>query len=131
MRRKSIERSIGGMGFKLALFDGACPRINSWHGPPAREEFIYGTGWQPVPRKAPMRAMVLEWQAAIESAPLELRDVPDPVPGPREVRLRVTCCAICRTDLHIIEGDLPLEKRPVIPGHQIVGMVDQVGPSCS
>jgi propanol-preferring alcohol dehydrogenase len=63
--------------------------------------------------------------------PLQRRDMPIPVPGQREVRIRVSCCAICRTDLHIIEGDLPPAKRPVIPGHQIVGIVDQLGPNCS
>src|SRR5947207_3301747 len=71
-----------------------------------------------------MRAMLLEQQAPIESSPLKLRDVADPIPGAGEVRIRVSCCAICRTDLHIIEGDLPMEKRPVVPGHQIVGIVD-------
>src|SRR5439155_11745936 len=77
-----------------------------------------------------MRAMVLEKQGPIESSPLMWREMPDPLPGPGEVRLRVSCCAICRTDLHIIEGDLPMQKRPVIPGHQIVGVIDQLGPSC-
>jgi propanol-preferring alcohol dehydrogenase len=76
--------------------------------------------------------MVLHQSGPIESSPLQWRDdVPDPVPGEREVRLRVSCCAICRTDLHIIEGDLPPAKRPVIPGHQIVGVVDQLGPGCA
>jgi propanol-preferring alcohol dehydrogenase len=78
-----------------------------------------------------MRAMVLERSEPIESSPLTLREVPDPRPGEGEVRLRVACCAICRTDLHIIEGDLPLQKQPIIPGHQIVGIVDQCGPGCS
>jgi propanol-preferring alcohol dehydrogenase len=79
-----------------------------------------------------MRAMLLEQPGPIESSPLKWRDdVPDPQPGPGEVRVRVSCCAICRTDLHIIEGDIPMPKRPVIPGHQIVGIVDQLGPGCS
>ena len=79
-----------------------------------------------------MRAMVLEQTGRIESSPLKLHDdVPDPSPGDGEVRVRVSCCAICRTDLHVIEGDLPIVKRPVIPGHQIVGVVDQLGPNCS
>jgi propanol-preferring alcohol dehydrogenase len=78
-----------------------------------------------------MRAMLLDQAAPIESAPLRLRDVPDPLPGPGEVRLRVSCCAICRTDLHIIEGDLPLMKKPLVLGHQIVGVVDQLGEGCS
>ena len=44
------------------------------------------------------------------------------------MRIRVRCCAICRTDLHVIEGDLPQEKLPIIPGHQIVGTIDKLGP---
>ena len=78
-----------------------------------------------------MRAAVLEATAEIDTGPLELRDVEDPTPGPGEVRVRVRTCAICRTDLHVIEGDLPEEKRPLIPGHQVVGVVDQVGPACA
>jgi len=63
----------------------------------------------------------------IEQRPLELLDLPAPVPGPGEVRLRVEACGVCRTDLHIIEGDLPLPRLPLVPGHQIVGVVDQAG----
>lgn len=77
-----------------------------------------------------MKAMLLSQNAAIETAPLSWADVPDPLPGPGQVRLKVRCCAICRTDLHVIEGDLPPQKRPVIPGHQIVGVVDTIGPGC-
>lgn len=75
--------------------------------------------------------MILNAIAPIESSPLRLSDAPDPVPGPGEVRVKVRCCAICRTDLHVIEGDLPVEKMPVIPGHQVVGIVDQLGPGCT
>jgi propanol-preferring alcohol dehydrogenase len=75
--------------------------------------------------------MVLENAGPIESSPLQWRDVADPLAGPGEVRLRVSCCAICRTDLHIIEGDLQMAKSPVVPGHQIVGVIDQLGPGCS
>ena len=71
--------------------------------------------------------MLLRGIAPIETAPLELVDLPMPEPGPDEVRIRVRCCAICRTDLHVIEGDLPQQKMPIIPGHQIVGIVDQCG----
>ena len=78
-----------------------------------------------------MKAMVLNQIAPIEQSPLRWEDVADPVAGPGEVRVRVRCCAICRTDLHVIEGDLPREKLPVIPGHQVVGVVDQVGPHAS
>ena len=74
-----------------------------------------------------MKAMLLRHIAPIDSAPLELVDLPIPEPGPGEVRIRVRCCAICRTDLHVIEGDLPRQKLPIIPGHQIVGTVDKIG----
>jgi propanol-preferring alcohol dehydrogenase len=74
-----------------------------------------------------MRAAVLERGAPIESSPLLLRDEPVPSPAPGEIRVRVRACGICRTDLHVIEGDLPPAKRPVIPGHQAVGIVDSLG----
>ena len=77
-----------------------------------------------------MQAIVLDEIARIETSPLHLRDVPDPVPGAGEVRLRVRCCGVCRTDLHVIEGDLPKAKLPIIPGHQIVGVVDALGAEC-
>jgi len=60
--------------------------------------------------------------------PLDLEERPDPVPQSGQVRIRVEACAVCRTDLHIIDGDLPFPKLPLIPGHQIVGIVDAVGP---
>lgn len=63
-----------------------------------------------------MRAMVLVSRGA-----LELRDVPEPRPGPGQLLIRVDCCAVCRTDLHVVDGELPDPKRQVIPGHQIVG----------
>ncbi|MDB5330067.1 MAG: Alcohol dehydrogenase GroES domain protein [Phycisphaerales bacterium] len=78
-----------------------------------------------------MRAMQLQHIAPIESSPLRAVELPDPIPGPGELRVRVKCCAICRTDLHVIEGDLPAAKMPVIPGHQVVGVVDALGPGCS
>jgi propanol-preferring alcohol dehydrogenase len=78
-----------------------------------------------------MKAMVLEDVAPISTSPLRLKDIPVPEPGPGEVRLKVRCCAICRTDLHVIEGDLPKKKLPIVPGHQIVGIVDKVGEGCS
>jgi propanol-preferring alcohol dehydrogenase len=74
-----------------------------------------------------MRAMVLHDQADITRAPLRLEEVPDPQPGPGEVRIRVRACGVCRTDLHIVEGDLPLHRRPIIPGHEIIGEVDVRG----
>ncbi|MBZ5707169.1 MAG: zinc-dependent alcohol dehydrogenase family protein [Acidobacteriia bacterium] len=74
-----------------------------------------------------MRAMVLQTPRPVEESPLELREMPNPTPGPGEVRVQVRCCGLCHTDLHTVEGDLPLPRVPVIPGHQIVGIVDAVG----
>jgi alcohol dehydrogenase, propanol-preferring len=78
-----------------------------------------------------MHAMQLQECAAIHSSPLRLVELPDPHPGPGEVRVRVECCAICRTDLHVIEGDLPRQRMPVIPGHQVIGIVDEPGTGCT
>ena len=74
-----------------------------------------------------MRAMVLSNWAAIAKSPLGSRDVEVPEPRPGEVRVRTLTCGLCRTDLHVIEGELPPHKRDVIPGHQIVGVVDKLG----
>lgn len=74
--------------------------------------------------------MVLSELAPVETAPLRLTERPTPQPGPGEVRLKVHCCAVCRTDLHVIEGDLPRHTLPIIPGHQVIGVVDQLGPGC-
>jgi propanol-preferring alcohol dehydrogenase len=70
--------------------------------------------------------MVLSAPAPVETRPLELRDVPVPEPGPGEVLIRVTANAVCRTDLHVVEGELPDAKLPLVPGHQIVGVVERV-----
>jgi propanol-preferring alcohol dehydrogenase len=75
-----------------------------------------------------MRAWLLAEQGPVEQGPLRLVKVPEPHPGPDEVRVRVAVCGICRTDIHIAEGDLPLRAKPVILGHEIVGVVDEVGP---
>lgn len=77
-----------------------------------------------------MKAMALGRIAPIQSSPLGMSELPAPEPGAGQVRLRVHCCAICRTDLHVIEGDLPEQKMPIIPGHQVVGTVDKLGPGC-
>jgi alcohol dehydrogenase, propanol-preferring len=66
-----------------------------------------------------VRAMLL----TASGRPLREEDVPDPRPGPREVLLKVRACAVCRTDLHVIDGDLPQVRLPLIPGHEIVGDV--------
>ncbi len=74
-----------------------------------------------------MRAARLHTQAPIDTKPLRIEDCPEPVPGPGELRIRVTACGACHTDLHIIEGDLPLKMSPIVLGHQIVGVVESVG----
>lgn len=71
-----------------------------------------------------MRAMVLE-QAG---KPLQARELEDPRPGPGEVLLRVRACGVCRTDLHVCDGELAEPKLPLVPGHEIVGIVTEVGP---
>ncbi|KWV59914.1 alcohol dehydrogenase [Bradyrhizobium macuxiense] len=70
-----------------------------------------------------MYAMVL----AARDAPLVLQERPDPVPGPGEVRLRVSACGVCRTDLHVVDGELPDVSYPIIPGHEVVGRIDALG----
>ena len=70
-----------------------------------------------------MRAMVLEKVGK----PLALRDVPEPKPGRGQILVRVHACGVCRTDLHIVDGELPNPKLPLILGHQIVGRVEQIG----
>lgn len=75
-----------------------------------------------------MRAMRLAAPAPIATAPLALADLPVPEPSSGEVRVEVRACATCRTDLHVIEGELPARRLPLIPGHQAVGVVDAAGP---
>ena len=70
-----------------------------------------------------MQAMVLERLGE----PLRLVERPDPEPGDGEVRVRVAACGVCRTDLHVVDGELPNPKLPIVPGHEIVGRVDAVG----
>ncbi|MBN1976481.1 MAG: zinc-dependent alcohol dehydrogenase family protein [Anaerolineae bacterium] len=74
-----------------------------------------------------MRAMILRKPRPAEERPLELVDLPLPEPRRGEVRLRVRACGVCRTDLHTVEGDLDLPKLPLVPGHQIVGVVEAAG----
>jgi propanol-preferring alcohol dehydrogenase len=71
-----------------------------------------------------MRAMVLIEQRQ----QLQEREVADPAPGPGQLLIRVSVCGVCRTDLHIVDGELTEPKLPIIPGHQIVGSVVEVGP---
>jgi alcohol dehydrogenase, propanol-preferring len=74
-----------------------------------------------------MQACVLRSRAAVETNPLEFTDVVDPLPQAGEVLVKVAACGVCRTDLHVVEGELPPRKMPVIPGHQIVGIVEKTG----
>src|SRR5580700_1844408 len=78
-----------------------------------------------------MRAMVVNTPAAIESNPLTLADLEKPVPGPGEILVRVTACGVCRTDLHVAEGDLVPKHPRIVPGHEVVGVVEQSGLGCS
>src|SRR5438067_2000642 len=70
-----------------------------------------------------MRAMVLDKPGQ----PLQARDVPKPKPERGQLLVRVNACAVCRTDLHVVDGELPNPKLPLIPGHQIVGRIEQIG----
>jgi propanol-preferring alcohol dehydrogenase len=74
-----------------------------------------------------MRAMVLEKPKPAEENPLRLIELPTPAPGAGEIRVRVRACGLCRTDLHTVEGELRQKKSPLVPGHQVVGVVDAVG----
>src|ERR671935_950101 len=70
-----------------------------------------------------MRAMVLE----APGTPLRARELPAPAPGPGQLLLRVRTCAVCRTDLHVVDGELPDPKLPLVPGHQVVARVEALG----
>lgn len=74
-----------------------------------------------------MQAWVVERPGPIDAGPLRPEERPAPEPGPREVRVRVRACGVCRTDLHIAEGDLPVHRARVVPGHEVVGEVDALG----
>jgi propanol-preferring alcohol dehydrogenase len=74
-----------------------------------------------------MKAMLLTASAPIEDSPLVLSELPKPDPGPGQIRIRVRVCGVCHTDLHTVEGELELPKLPLVPGHQIVGVVDRLG----
>jgi len=70
-----------------------------------------------------MKAMVLHEIGA----PLVYEDLPDPQPGAGQIRVRVSACGVCRTDLHVVDGELPDPKVPIVPGHEIVGRIDALG----
>src|SRR6195256_4086166 len=77
-----------------------------------------------IPEKQ-MRAMVLP----APGAPLQMQERADPIPGAGEIRVKVSACGVCRTDLHVVDAELPGIKYPIVPGHEIVGSVDLVGSS--
>jgi propanol-preferring alcohol dehydrogenase len=74
-----------------------------------------------------MRVMLLENPRPAGEHPLRSAELPMPEPAASEIRIRVSVCGVCHTDLHTVEGDLPLPKLPLVPGHQIVGIVDALG----
>ncbi|QYN36664.1 zinc-dependent alcohol dehydrogenase family protein [Pseudonocardia sp. DSM 110487] len=75
-----------------------------------------------------MRAWVVERPGPVAEGPLRAVTLPDPDPGPGEVRVRVTACGVCRTDLHLAEGDLAPRRPRTVPGHEVVGVVEEAGP---
>jgi propanol-preferring alcohol dehydrogenase len=78
-----------------------------------------------------MKAWVVEQPGPVESRPLRQVERQLPVPGPSEMRVRISTCGVCRTDLHLAEGDLPPRRPGVVPGHEIVGYVDACGPGAT
>jgi propanol-preferring alcohol dehydrogenase len=78
-----------------------------------------------------VRACVIDSPAPIATNPLQLRELPRPEPEANQVLIRVHACAVCRTDLHVIEGELAPRKYPVVPGHQAVGVVEAIGSGAS
>jgi alcohol dehydrogenase, propanol-preferring len=75
-----------------------------------------------------VRAWVVDEPGPIAGSPLRFTELPDPEPGAGEVRVRVRTCGVCRTDLHVTEGDLPKRRSRLVPGHEVVGVVDRRGP---
>lgn len=78
-----------------------------------------------------MMAWAVGHPGPIDTHPLEGVERPVPQPGPRELRIRVSACGVCRTDLHLAEGDLAPKRQLVVPGHEAVGVVDRLGASCT
>ena len=78
-----------------------------------------------------MRSWVVERCGPIDTGPLRRVERDEPTPGPGQVRVRVSCCGVCRTDLHLAEGDLPPRRPQVSPGHEVVGTVDLLGDGAS
>jgi alcohol dehydrogenase, propanol-preferring len=78
-----------------------------------------------------VRAWIVDSCGPIDSAPLRQVDKPVPTPAAGQIRVRVSCCGVCRTDLHLAECDLPPRRRGVVPGHEAVGVVEAAGPGVS
>src|SRR6266705_2177143 len=76
-----------------------------------------------------VKACLLRSVAPVETNPLEFGDTAIPEPAADEVLVRVEVCGVCRTDLHVVEGELTPRRSPVIPGHQVVGVVEKAGES--
>jgi len=74
-----------------------------------------------------MRAMVLTGFRSPGERPLELRHVPVPEAGPEDILIKVRCCGVCHTDLHIVENEIPDARLPLIPGHEVIGTVERAG----
>jgi propanol-preferring alcohol dehydrogenase len=70
-----------------------------------------------------MRAMILTQPGQ----PLQLQNISIPEPGPNQIRVKVHTCGVCRTDLHLVDGELPNPKLPIVPGHEIIGTIDKLG----
>ena len=78
-----------------------------------------------------MKAMLLERTRPVQEKPLKISDIPIPEPGPGQVLIKVKACGVCHTDLHTVEGDLPLPRLPLVPGHQVVGHIEKTGPNAT
>lgn len=74
-----------------------------------------------------MKAMAVQEPGPVNEGPLNAMELPIPEPGPGEVLIRVEVCGVCRTDLHVVEGELPPKKSPVVPGHEVVGRIEKLG----
>ncbi|WP_337678343.1 alcohol dehydrogenase catalytic domain-containing protein [Ornithinimicrobium humiphilum] len=77
-----------------------------------------------------MKAWIVAEPRPIGEGPLRMVEMPDPIPGPGQVRVRVEACGVCRTDLHLAEGDLQPRRPGTVPGHEVIGRVDSLGPGC-
>jgi alcohol dehydrogenase, propanol-preferring len=86
----------------------------------ARRRYVADDGCE---EKSAMHAMVL----MAPGAPLRLQQRDDPIPGAGAVRIKISACGVCRTDLHVVDGELPGIRYPIIPGHEVVGRVDALG----